>query len=201
MLQGVLVEAGDGALKLTATDTYHAIVYEAAADTDGEVSAVMPAGFLSDIAKCPGRATVRVSGGKALIETDGMAMVTRLVEGQYPPVANVMPTEFEESATFKTDDLSAALDRSMFDGSVGAVEVSCSGGTATVEVCAKDAGSFSENVPCDGAVSLTCSPVLLRRAVESVGGNVEIKTSGRLKPITVDGVYGRAIVMPMRKQG
>lgn len=199
-LKGVLAEARDGRLKLTATDTYHAIVYEIEAETDGEVSAILPAGFLADASKCSGTTTVRVSNGKALVETDGMAMVTRLVEGQYPPVAHVMPTEFEERATFKAADLSAALDRSMFDGAVGAVEVTCSGSTATVEVCAKDAGSFSEDVACDGAVSLTCSPVLLRRAVESVGGDkVEVMTSGSLKPITVDGFYGRAIVMPMRK--
>ncbi|MVM54528.1 DNA polymerase III subunit beta [Gordonibacter urolithinfaciens] len=199
VLQGVLVEAGDGALKLTATDTYHAIVYEAAADTDGEVSAVMPAGFLSDIAKCPGRATVRVSGGKAIVEAEGMAMVTRLVEGQYPPFERVMQTEFDAAATFAVDDLAVALDRSMFADAVGAVEIACEGGTATVEGFAKDAGSFAEGVPCDGAVSIVCSPALLRRAVTSVGGGkVEIKTSGKLKPITVAGALGRAIVMPMR---
>ncbi len=199
-LQGVLAEAADGKLTLSATDNFHGIVYDVAAETDGEVRAILPAGFLTE-AKGAGDATVRVSGGKAILEREGMAMVTRLVEGQFPQLSRFLPTEYESRTAFDADDLSAALDRSTFAGE--AVDVSCSEESAIVECHGKDAGSFREVVPCEtkqGYGVFRCSPVFLRHAVMAVGGErVEVMTSGGLKPITVEGSLGRAIVMPMRK--
>lgn len=201
-IQGVHVEASGGCLKMTATDSYHGIEYTLGVETDGEADAILPAGFLADAAKGPGRASVRISGGKAILEREGMAMVTRLVDGQYPHVGKLIPTESDARALFDPDELSACLDRSMFAGSSsGAVEIACSGDTASVECLSKDAGSFDEKVPCDGDGFVRCSPVLLRRAVSSVGGDkVEVLTSGGMKPITILGALGRAFVMPMRKQ-
>ena len=202
-LQGVFMEASAGTLKLTATDSFHGIEYTLGVETDGDASAILPADFLAEAAKGAGTASVRVGGGKAILERENMAMVTRLIEGQYPPVGKLIPTESDDRAIFDPDELSACLDRSVFAGSSsGAVEIACYGDSAKVECMSKDAGSFVEELDCDGGGFIRCSPVLLKRAVSSVGGSeVEVLASEGMKPITVKGSLGRAFVMPMRKQG
>lgn len=203
-LCGVFVESSNGKVKMTATDSYHAIEIVVTAETDGELSAIVPAGFLNDAASgmSEGTVTVKTARGKASVESDGMAMVTRLIEGNYPPVGKLMPTDFDTKATFDHKALESSLERAMFDvaGSSTAT-VTFTGESAKVE-CSGGDGSFVETLECvtDGFGTLKASAPLLRNAVSSVGfGEASIMLSGPMKPITVVGDYARAIVMPVRK--
>ncbi|MDQ7794627.1 MAG: DNA polymerase III subunit beta [bacterium] len=113
---GLLIAVEEGQLSLVATDGFRLAVTRGAlpGKLDGELQSVLPGRVLGELAGLieGDGPPVSVGIGKSLaaFETSSLRVVTRLVEGQFPPYRQVIPREFRTTLTIERQALEAACD-------------------------------------------------------------------------------------------
>ncbi len=117
ILTGVLVSLEDGTLRMVATDTHRlALRTTTVADSEGAFQAIVPAralnlvkGMLSD---SEGDVDIILSQTQAQFVTpNGVGIVSRLIDGQYPNYMRVIPAPSDNRFTIQTQVLARAVKR------------------------------------------------------------------------------------------
>jgi len=123
ILTGVLLIRGEEGVKMVATDSYRLAVKSAPAEEvketggDAEWRVIIPARALQEVNRmlAPGeeRPPVRVQASEQQIsfEVGEYTLVSRLIEGQFPNYARVIPEETDRSVEVAREDLLAAIKR------------------------------------------------------------------------------------------
>ncbi len=121
VLMGTLIELAGDRITMVATDGYRLAKWEAtlARGLEGEASAkyIVPSRALAEASRNLGGAeTVEVSalgpsGNQLAFAAATASIVVRLVDGQYPNYAQVIPAQFDRSLTINTNALIAGLRR------------------------------------------------------------------------------------------
>lgn len=110
VLTGVLVEAQDGQLSMSAADGFRLSVRTAALDDDGldSFQAVIPARALSELARILPDETEEVqmllpaNRGQVIFRTADLELVSQLIEGTYPDVKGIIPNGYGTRAVLPT---------------------------------------------------------------------------------------------------
>jgi len=113
-ISGVLLQRGQSQATLVSTDSYRLterkITLEATSD---ESSVIVPARTIQELARIisddTASVTVRTNENQILFSLDGVDIVSRLVEGQYPDYTQIIPANFKLRATLKTEPLIKAV--------------------------------------------------------------------------------------------
>lgn len=115
-LTGVLLMFEEGDLKLVATDTHRLCMVECPVnEAKGQITAIIPGRAMGELHRIvqdeDGVVTVNVSQSQALFNIDGVALVSRLIEGQFPNFQKVIPQEFNKKVIVPTEQLLQSVRR------------------------------------------------------------------------------------------
>jgi len=121
VLMGTLLELAGDRLTMVATDGYRLAKWETALarglDDGGSAKFIVPSRALAEAARNLGSGeTIEVSalgpsGNQLAFAAQNASIVVRLVDGQYPNYAQVIPASFDRSVTANTSALIAGLRR------------------------------------------------------------------------------------------
>lgn len=121
VLMGTLLELAGDTLTMVATDGYRLAKYETTLATGledgGTAKFIVPSRALQEAARnLGGTETIEVgalgpSGNQLAFAAQNASIVVRLVDGQYPNYAQVIPASFDRSVTVNTAALIAGLRR------------------------------------------------------------------------------------------
>lgn len=212
VMTGVLFRLKEKRLHLAATDG-HRLGVAGMDDLEGrDCEAVIPAHALNAVVRLlptgeDQAVAMRVGESNVSFQWEGTEILTRVIAGQYPTFERVIPTEFKASATFRRDELRAAIKRA----AIVAREVSnrvifmFHGEDTKLTASAGGVGRTTEPVEClyegeEIEIAFDARYLLdTLAAVESEG--VRIDLTGPLNPAkftSVDGEDTIHVVMPMQ---
>lgn len=115
---GMLVEIkNDGIINLVATDT-HRIAFRQgkySGDITKECSFIVPGKSMLELMRVLADNNepieIRINENQVFFKREDLALLSRLIEGQFPAYKQVMPTEFETSFIFESSIFSNSIER------------------------------------------------------------------------------------------
>lgn len=155
ILTAVLIEAGEGIVRMVATDSYRITLAEE--DYEGRVEdfkVAIDGGFLSGIAALPVLDSVidlGVAENQVIITYGTTTFINRRIEGNYPPYAQLFTPTCETSASFDTQALLDATRRCAIMSAKSSplrVDINADTHSAQLTCATPDMGSASELVQC-----------------------------------------------------
>lgn len=214
VLTGVNIHVTGNKAIVAATDSYRMATKEIdLKDTySDEISVVIPATAMKTAAALfkdeESEVTVKVDGKRISLSAGDTELSSALLEGQYPDLARLYPTQFEQTITVNREILLAVLKRAKLlsnDDSPLVVTLTADrNDTATISIRNGEIGSFEEDIPIkrEGAGDFKICYMLayLLDAVTSIeADDLRIDFSGTTKPalITGDGTT-KAVILPVR---
>jgi len=117
ILTGICLVIREGQLRLVATDTHRLAVRTASvAEISGETTVIVPARALNELMRVledgeEAKLHVRVDQNQILFRTERVALVSRLIEGQFPKYERVIPSGHTRRLTIQRDEFQSSLRR------------------------------------------------------------------------------------------
>ena len=192
LLTGVHLVIADGAMRLEATDGHRLAVRTA--DTDAaDLDIVLPARTLQQIRQ---PATITADKHQAAIAlADGTLVVSRLLDGTYPNVQQLIPASYEHTATVSRLAMLSALERVAVISEV--VKLTTAANRLTIAAEA-EANSGSESIAMDGTLpTLAFNVHYLIDAFKHLSGDTAT-ISGNTSTTPVVFEPGLTLVMPVQ---
>ena len=207
ILTGVHIVVSDDKVRAEATDSYRLVSVEM--QGQGSFDAVIPAQSLRyAVGMMSGDIAIHTDSMRVCISSNNVTYVTRCLEGAFPNVKGLMPTNHATELRFVPEDVSEALSRVMtmasenpavrfdIDPSQMFVQLSCQSQTSGE---AKDI--VTGDVEGD-AVSIAFNVHYIKAAVDAMGDEAVMELNGPAQPGLLKS-YGDMnviyIVMPVRQ--
>jgi DNA polymerase-3 subunit beta len=118
VLSGVLMIASGEEIKLVATDSYRLAEkkMKALKKTTEDVSCIIPAKTMIELGKIISKSDekevkVNISNNQILFTSDGIELISRLIEGKFPDYEKIIPKETKSKFEVSVEDLSLVLKR------------------------------------------------------------------------------------------
>jgi DNA polymerase-3 subunit beta len=192
ILTGVLMAAEAGGLRLVATDSYRLAVRDLPGTSvlhEGQ-TVLVPSRALGELARLLGNAgelTLRLGDREATFEVGTTRLTTRLIEGQYPPYRNLIPSSLPNKLTVNRTAFLDALRRvRLLAKDSTPVRLKLGGETFELIAITQDVGQATEDVEAayEGSdMVVAFNPEFLIAGVEaSAGDSVTLETIDSLKP-------------------
>ena len=200
VLTGVQLSATDGGVKLVATDSYrlavrdlpqssllaagqHVLVPSRAL---AELQRILPDGESAEL-------TVRFGAREAVFETDDTTLTTRLIEGDYPNVQNLLPSSHPNLLTVGREALAEALRRVKILAQDTPVKLHLdTSGVLKLEATTQDVGKAGDEIDAtyEGTPMVVAfNPDYLASGLDAVEGDeVTLATMDAMKPAVLRGV-------------
>lgn len=153
-LTAILLESKEGFLRVVATDS-HRMGYYQIPGVDGDISAMITADDLSDIAKLMDEEdeekiiNLTLTPRRAFFDFDDTTVVTRLIEGNFPLYERVIPTSHTTKVKVDRRTIVDAVDRiavMVRGGSSLAVRLTVADNSLTINSGEMEYGSAKEQV-------------------------------------------------------
>jgi DNA polymerase-3 subunit beta len=212
ILTGILVSAAGEELRMVATDSYRLSVKET------RLEASLPEGFEANV---PARALeelgrlvrddiddirIGVRANQVVFEVDGLALSSRLIDGQFPNYRQLLPEAYEHELTINREELLEVVRRiSLMAQKNAPLRLSFSEGELRVSAQTPDVGEASEPLPVPFAgepFEIGFNPEFLIAGLESAGSDdVVVKLISPLRPGLLESADGSGflyLIMPIR---
>ena len=211
ILTGVLMAAEAGGLRLVATDSYRLAVRDLPGTTvlqEGQ-TVLVPSRALGEVARVLGNTgdvTHHLGEREASFVVGTTTVMTRLIEGQYPPYRNLIPAQLPNKLTVNRSAFLDALKRvRLLAKDTTPVRLKLSANSLELVAITQDVGQANEQIEASysGAdLTVAFNPEFLIAGVDSaVGETVTLETTDNLKPAVLrsldrsDYLY---LLMPVR---
>ncbi len=212
VLSGVLFHFQEPILRVAATDSYRlaelTMRFEKSAPE--ELKVTVPARALAELGRVIGdeEVTIRTAENQVQFETEQMRLVSRLLEGEYPPYQQIIPEKHETAAVLPREDfINKVRITSLFSQDAGlGIRVNFTP-PGKVELVAQTAqvgdsqASLSAEVKGSGNEVTLNARYLLDVLTAVNDEKIVIETSGKLNPCLIrsdkDTQY-RYVIMPLR---
>lgn len=199
VLTGVQISANEGGVKMVATDSYrlavrdlpqssllaagqHVLVPSRAL---AELQRVLPEGADAEL-------SVRLGAREAVFSTGSTRLTTRLIEGDYPNVQNLLPTSYPNVLTVGREALLEALRRVKILAQDTPVRLGLGGSTLKLTAVTNEVGSADEEIDAsyEGTeMTVAFNPDYLASGLDAVEGDeVTLATMDPMKPAVLRGV-------------
>jgi DNA polymerase-3 subunit beta len=208
----ILVSANGEELRMVATDSYRLSVKET------RLEAALPEGFEANV---PARALeelgrlvrddvddirIGVRANQVVFEVDGLALSSRLIDGQFPNYRQLLPEAYEHELTINREELLEVVRRiSLMAQKNAPLRLSFSEGELRVSAQTPDVGEASEPLPVPFAgepFEIGFNPEFLIAGLESAGSDdVVVKLISPLRPGLLESADGSGflyLIMPIR---
>jgi DNA polymerase-3 subunit beta len=212
ILTGVLMAAEADGLRLVATDSYRLAVRDLPGTSflsEGQ-SVLVPSSALKELGRLLGNATevtLRLGDRDAAFQLGEVHLITRLIEGEFPPYRNLIPKAQNNRLTVSREGLLGAVRRVRVVASDPStpVRLSMSGEGLQLHATAQDVGNAAEELDAKyEGVELTVAfnpEYLLAGADAATGDEVTLETIDSLKPAllrSIDSSDFLYLLMPVR---
>lgn len=114
VLTGVCIEADGERVRAIATDGYRVAIYESAVVTGKLPPVIIPGRALAELARIlpdDGPCHLSIHEGHAHFELGSVRLTTRVIEGQYPNILDVIPNDFPRIVLVERERFLQALER------------------------------------------------------------------------------------------
>lgn len=216
ILSGVLLWASPEGLRLVATDSYRLSEVILPVNPKAEVKAVIPLRAAQELLRLAeaedGEVALTVSENQISCKTSAASLVTRLIEGEFPNYADVVPKAFPSEISVETQELARALKvASLFaKEAAGSITLEIAPGKKLLTIFAASAqvGENKTTLPVEGkgdTLTVSFNARFLQDALSQVSTKTaEIGFAGALAPALVredQNPHFFHLVMPLRKEG
>lgn len=220
MLVSICVEISGDTISLMATDRYRLAIRDISwtpVKADIETRFLVRASRLLDFAKALGTTgkveiSLQEEGPAALIgfSTGGMQNTIQLIDGEYPQVRSLFPTEVEGYAVMERQEILEAVKRSRLVAEKNSpVRLSFSAGEVLIEAGQRDSAQASEVLPAQlngEDITMSFNPLFLQEGFGVMGEkDVRLSFTQATKPAVLVGEKEgevnndfRLLLMPIR---
>ena len=212
ILTGILVSASGDELRMVATDSYRLSVKETRleAPLEGGFEANVPARALEELGRLVRddveEIRIGVRANQVVFEVGGVALSSRLIDGQFPNYRQLLPEAYEHELTVSREELLEVVRRiSLMAQKNAPLRLSFSEGEVKVSAQTPDVGEASEPLPIPFAgepFEIGFNPDFLTVGLESAGADeVVLKLISPLRPGLVESADASGflyLIMPIR---
>jgi len=213
ILTGVLVQAEGQKLTMVATDSYRLSVKHTDLDQPltQPIDANVPAQALRELRRLiesSGAESVEtsLSRNQVVFKLEGVALSSRLIEGQFPSWRQLIPESFEHEVRMPREDLLEVVSRvSQLAQRNAPLRFAFTEGELKVAAETPDIGDAAESLPAPFSgepLEIAFNPQFLKEGIESVEGDeIAIQISSPLRPGLLRPVGNEDfsyLVMPIR---
>lgn len=211
VLTGVYIHNYEGDIYIVATDSYR-LAEKKLMKSSQDVSLLVPANAMQDLLRILGDGDEKVhithDEQQVLFQVGEVELVSRLIEGSYPPYRKLIPEAFEVSATLQKDDFTNITKVSSLFAreSAGSITIKVDEVNKNVSI-ASVASQLGENTSSaeaqiTGSGEVTLNSRYLLDALHVIQGDkVTFQFNGKLDPSLLsdpDNEGYKHIVMPLR---
>jgi DNA polymerase-3 subunit beta len=213
VLTGILVSAAGEELRMAATDSYRLAAKDTRLDAAlaSEFEANVPARALQEITRIVAhvgaeRLAVSLTTNQVVFEVDGVVLSSRLIDGQFPNVRQLLPDAYEHELQLAGTEITEVVRRiSLLAQKNAPLRLAFREGELTVSARTPDIGEASETIPVPFAgepLEIGFNPDFLRDGLESGdGADVVLKLISPLRPGLIQAADGSGflyLLMPIR---
>lgn len=192
VLTGVNFKSNKNTLEVNATDSYRLARKTIKLNNLDEFNITIPAKYLNDIYHSindESNLKLTIDNQKVLFSFNNILIQTRLLDDQFPDTAKLIPSNFTQTLTVSSKELSHAIDRASFIKSDGKNIIKLSIGSKKIDISANNQTSSSFEtinvINFEGkAFEISCSGKYLQDALSAIDSpETTISFSGDLKPM------------------
>jgi DNA polymerase-3 subunit beta len=212
ILTGILVSASGEELRMVATDSYRLSVKETRLDASlaEGFEANVPARALEELGRLVREDVddirIGVRTNQVVFEVDGLALSSRLIDGQFPNYRQLLPDAYEHELTINREELLEVVRRiSLMAQKNAPLRLSFTEGEVSISAQTPDVGEASEPLPVPFAgepFEIGFNPDFLLAGLESAGSDdVVLKLISPLRPGLLESADGSGflyLIMPIR---
>src|SRR3954449_3313014 len=212
ILTGILVSASGDELRMVATDSYRLSVKETKLDAPLEsgFEVNVPARALEELGRLVRddveQIRIGVRANQVVFEVGGVALSSRLIDGQFPNYRQLLPEAYEHELTASREELLEVVRRiSLMAQKNAPLRLSFTDGEVAVSAQTPDVGEASEPVPIPfggESFEIGFNPDFLTVGLESSGAEqVVLKLISPLRPGLIESADGSGflyLIMPIR---
>lgn len=193
VLTAVYFHSLEGKLFAAATDSYR-LAEKELMKTDQDIDLLIPATAMQDLLRILGDSEDEVSvthdDQQVLFRVGDVELVTRLIEGKYPPYRKLIPQNFATSATLKRSELvNITKVSSLFAReSAGSVTINVDGDQVSIRSIASQLGENTSAASADvvGEGSITLNSRYLLDGLHAIPGDtVMFGFNGKLEAVVL----------------
>ncbi|WP_079509282.1 DNA polymerase III subunit beta [Mesobacillus jeotgali] len=198
VLNGVLISFLDNKIQCTATNSHRLAMSEIKMETSISGSFIIPLFSIREIVRLfkeSETVSIHVSDNYLVFESEYVSLYTRLIEGNYPNLSNIIPSESKTTITVFTRQLLEAIDRaSLFTREERHSNVKLEltiRGELRVASYSSNLGNTEEtlkiiNLTGCPEVLVTLNSNFLIEALKSISGEeITMSFSGSMKPVII----------------
>jgi DNA polymerase III subunit beta len=212
VLTGILVSASGRELRMVATDSYRLSVKETTLESElsSAFEVNVPARALQELARlahdAEGTLNISVRQNQVLFEVGRSVLSSRLIDGQFPNYAQLLPESFEHELRIAGTELTDVVRRiSLLAQKNAPLRLAFSDGELTVSAETPDVGEARESLPVafqGEALEIGFNPEFLRAGLEAIEeGDVLLKLISPLRPGLIEAADESGflyLIMPIR---
>jgi DNA polymerase-3 subunit beta len=212
ILTGILVSASADELRMVATDSYRLSVKETRLEgpLEGGFEANVPARALEELGRLVRddveEIRIGVRSNQVVFEVGGVALSSRLIDGQFPNYRQLLPEAYEHELTVSREELLEVVRRiSLMAQKNAPLRLSFSEGEVSISAQTPDVGEASEPLPVPFAgesFEIGFNPDFLTVGLESAGADeVVLKLISPLRPGLLEAADASGflyLIMPIR---
>jgi DNA polymerase-3 subunit beta len=212
ILTGILVSASADELRMVATDSYRLSVKETKleAPLEGGFEANVPARALEELGRLVRddveEIRIGVRANQVVFEVGGVALSSRLIDGQFPNYRQLLPEAYEHELTISREELLEVVRRiSLMAQKNAPLRLSFSEGEVSISAQTPDVGEASEPLPVPFGgepFEIGFNPDFLTVGLESAGSEeVVLKLISPLRPGLLEAADASGflyLIMPIR---
>lgn len=120
-LNGLLIEMGNGTVKMVATDTRRLALVSDAIESNDEVNIIIPKQAVITATKLFGNVEIKAEANSALfsMSSDFVSYSTKLISGSFPEYQRIIPKDFSQTVILDAKSLAEVVtEASMFNNDV-----------------------------------------------------------------------------------
>jgi DNA polymerase III subunit beta len=213
VLTGILVSAGEQELRMAATDSYRLAVKDTKLEAPlaRAFEANVPARALQELTRIvqhssADRIAVSLRANQVVFEAAGVVLSSRLIDGQFPNVRQLLPEGYEHELTLNGSEIADVVRRiSLLAQKNAPLRLSFAEGELTVSARTPDVGEARETVPVPfqgEPFEIGFNPEFLRDGLEALeSADVVLKLISPLRPGLIEAADGSGfqyLLMPIR---
>lgn len=156
VLAGIYFAVKNKELKIVATDSYRLAEKKIELkDETGEINVIIPSKTVMElgriISKYDESMTIKISKNQVLFELSNISLVSRLIEGNFPPYEQIIPSGFETKVKIMKEELVQTVKRvSLFSQeNASNIKVSIGQGKLTIKAESDQVGNEIAEIPAE----------------------------------------------------
>lgn len=207
-LTGINFKITKNILEVGATDSFRVSkkTVQLEKEVDQSINIIIPTKNLNELNKLivddEGKIELHIFENKVMFKFDNLILISRLINGEFPDLSKLIPTEFYLSMKLNLHNFYSSLDRaSLFtsESDKNIVSLESKKNNAIITSNIPEIGHVEENVEIEknneNEISISFSSKYMMDALKAIDSDeIELEFSGELKPIIIKSMNDENLV-------